>query len=93
MATRIRTASRKDGAYEIAKYFYSEYVPESEVLVERSAGSADPERAKSAQALRTKLDEVLASADHKWYLGQMSPEEKEKRRNAAEEFRKRYEQK
>ncbi|MCE9637024.1 MAG: hydroxylamine oxidoreductase [Planctomycetes bacterium] len=81
------------GTYEVAKHFYSEYIPELQDLVERNIASPDAARAKAAQALQTKLDEVLASSDHKWYMGQMSPEEKEKRKKAAEEFRKRYEPK
>jgi hypothetical protein len=81
------------GTYEVAKHFYSEYVPELQELAEKEAPSADPARAKAAQALRAKLDEVLSSADHRWYLGQMPPEEKARRAKAAEDFKKRYEAK
>jgi len=30
----------------------------------------DPEKVKAAKALQAKLDEVLGSDNHKWYLGQ-----------------------
>jgi hypothetical protein len=33
---------------------------------------------------------VLESDDHKWSIGQMDPEEKERRLRAAEAFRQRY---
>ncbi|MCC6738822.1 MAG: hydroxylamine oxidoreductase [Planctomycetia bacterium] len=81
------------GTYEVAKKFYSEYVPELEELVEKHHDSRDEAKKKAAAALKAKLDEVLASADHRWYIGQMPPEEKERRAKAAEEFKKRYEQK
>lgn len=81
------------GMYEVAKHFYSEYVPELEELVAKESDSKDPARVKAAAALKAKLDLVLESADHRWYLGLMSPEEKDRRAKAAEEFRKRYESK
>jgi hypothetical protein len=37
-----------------------------------------------------KLDEVLNSANHRWYLDKMDPEEREERRARQEEFQKRY---
>ena len=37
-----------------------------------------------------KLDEVLNSDDHKWYLDKLDPEEKAKRAKAAAEFKARY---
>jgi hypothetical protein len=79
------------GMYEVAKHFYSEYVPQLAELAETHAGDADPKRAAAAGALKKRLDEVLNSDDHKWYLGRMSPEEAAKRKKAAEEFKARYE--
>ncbi len=78
------------GMYEVAKKFYTEFIPELEELVERGRNSGDPEKVKQAEALAKKIEEVLNSDDHKWYLGKMDPSEKERRRKAAEEFRKRY---
>ena len=37
------------------------------------------------------LDEVLNSDNHRWYTNKMDPAEQERRKKAAEEFRKRYE--
>jgi hydroxylamine dehydrogenase len=45
-------------------------VPELEELVAAGMASGDPEKVKAAKALQAKLDEVLASDNHKWYLGQ-----------------------
>jgi hypothetical protein len=79
------------GTYEIAKHFYSEFIPELEELVEKGHASGDPEKAAAADKLAAKLEEVLNHADHRWYIGEMSPEEAAARKKAAEEFRKRYE--
>lgn len=81
------------GTYELARNFYSEYVPELEELVHQGRASDDPAKQKAAEALAAKLDEVLNSADHRWYLGKMDPEEEARRKAAAEEFQKRYNQK
>ncbi len=78
------------GTYEVAKRFYSEYIPELEELIERGQSSGDPEKIKAAEALQSKLDDVLNSDNHKWYLGKMDPEEAARRQKAAEEFKARY---
>jgi hypothetical protein len=79
------------GTYEVAKRFYSEFVPQLTELAEANLESPDPVRAEAAAALLVRLEEVLNSDDHKWYLGKMSPEEAARRKEAAEEFRARYE--
>jgi hypothetical protein len=81
------------GTYEVAKKFYKEYIPELEALADKYATSPDAEKAKAAAALKAKLDEVLGSDDHKWYLGKMDPEEAARRKKAAEEFNQRYQKK
>lgn len=81
------------GTYEVAKRFYSEYVPQLTELAERHLADADAGKAAAAAALRARLGEVLNSEDHKWYIGKMSPEEAARRQRAAEEFRSRYESK
>jgi hydroxylamine dehydrogenase len=58
------------GTYDLAKHFYTKMVPELEELVAEGMASGDPEKIKAAEALQAKLDEVLASDNHKWYLGQ-----------------------
>jgi len=78
------------GTYDLAKTFYSHFVPELEELIEEGRASSDPEKVAAADALEAKLHEVLESDDHKWYLGKMDPEEAARRAKAAEEFKKRY---
>jgi hypothetical protein len=79
------------GTYEVAKHFYSEYIPELEELIEHGQVSDDPAKVAAAKALSDKLHEILKSDNHKWYLGEMDPEEAARRKQAAEEFKKRYE--
>jgi hydroxylamine dehydrogenase len=78
------------GTYEVARNFYSEYVPTLRKLIEEAHESGDTERIKAAEALETKLNEVLNSNNHKWFLGKMDPEEAARRKKAAEEFKQRY---
>ncbi|MHC5023746.1 MAG: multiheme c-type cytochrome [Planctomycetota bacterium] len=79
------------GTYEVAKHFYSEFVPELEELVEDGLASGDPEKIKAAEALHAKLEQVLASDNHKWFVGQMDPAEAARRKQATQEFKQRYE--
>lgn len=81
------------GTYEVAKHFYSEYIPQLEELARRFASDADPQKEQAAAKLRARLDDVLGSDDHKWYIGRMDPGEAEERRRAAESFKARYEKK
>ncbi|MHC4106842.1 MAG: multiheme c-type cytochrome [Planctomycetota bacterium] len=79
------------GTYEVAKHFYSEFIPELEELVEKGQTSGDPAKIAASEKLGQRLEEILASDDHKWYIGMMSPEEAAARREAAEAFKARYE--
>ena len=58
------------GTYDLAKHFYTKMVPELEHLIEGGMSSGDVKKQEAAKALQAKLDEVLKSDDHKWYLGQ-----------------------
>ena len=78
------------GTYEIARNFYSEYIPELEELAEKNLHSEDETRVTAAKALQAKIHEVLSTDDHKWFIGEMDPAETARRAKAAEEFRNRY---
>ena len=78
------------GTYEIARNWYSEFIPELRELIEHGLESDDSAQVEAAKALDAKLDEVLHSDDHKWYLGKMDKEEAQARKRAAEEFKARY---
>jgi hypothetical protein len=66
-------------------------VPELEELVAAGEASGDAAKATAAQALRTKLEEVLTSENHRWYLDLMTPEERAERKQRQDEFQRRYE--
>ncbi len=79
------------GTYEVAKNFYSEFIPELEELVHKFKDSEDKDKADAAKALESKLHEVLNTNDHKWYLNKLDPQEAARRKKAAQDFKKRYE--
>ena len=57
----------------------------------QAATAAEPAKQEAGKALAAKLEEVLNSENHKWYLDKMTPEEREQRRKRQEEFKARYE--
>lgn len=81
------------GTYEVAKNFYSEYIPELQELAEDNLDDKDPARKEAAVKLQAKLDEVLNSDNHKWYLNKTDPETLAERKKKQEEFKARYEKK
>jgi len=78
------------GTYEIARNFYTEFIPELEELVEKGLHSGDDAKVAAANTLQAAIDETLSSDDHKWFIGEMDPEESAARKKAAEDFKARY---
>ena len=78
------------GTYEVAKHFYSKYVPELQELVEHNQDSKDPAKKEAAEKLGKLLDETLNNSNHNWYLNKMDPAEKAKRDAERQDFQKRY---
>ena len=78
------------GTYEVAKHFYSKYIPELQELVEKNKNSSDAKKKEAAEKLEKLLDETLNNVNHQWYLNKMSPEEKAQRDKERQEFQKRY---
>lgn len=78
------------GTYEVAKHFYSKYVPELQELADHHKGSKDPVKQAAAEKLEQLLNATLNTPNHQWYLNKMSPEEKAARDKEREEFQKRY---
>jgi len=78
------------GTYEVAKNFYSEFVPELQELAEKNLHSEDAAKKDAAGKLEKLIEETLNSDNHKWYLNKMDAAEKERRDNAVKEFQKRY---
>jgi len=59
----------------------------AEAVAALAAGGAKAEVAKQAEKL---IDAALVSDEHRWFLGQMTPEERAQRAKQREEFTKRY---
>ncbi len=75
------------GMYEVAERFYMEFVPEVRHLI---AEAKTKGKGAAARQVETLLNQTLRSDLHKWFLGEMSPEERAARQKALEEFKKRY---
>ena len=78
------------GTYEIARNFYSEYIPELRELAEKYVHSEDEEKRVAAEDLEKLIEETLNHENHRWFLNKMSPEEKERRDTQRNEFLDRY---
>lgn len=78
------------GTYEVARNFYSEFIPELEELIEKHLHSSDPQKVEAAKVLQTRLEEILTHKNHQWYLNKMDPEEKAERERRQKEFQARY---
>ena len=78
------------GTYEVAKHFYTKMIPEIEHLIRAGERSEDADKAAAAEALQKKLDEVLNSPNHRWYLNKLDDTELEERRRRQEKFKSRY---
>lgn len=78
------------GTYEVAKHFYSKFIPELEELIEKGRESGDEQKVAAADILEAKIDEVLGSNNHRWFLGEMDDTEKAERQKRMEEFQERY---
>ena len=78
------------GTYDLAKHFYTKMIPELEHLVANGAASGDAKKKESAKALQAKIDEVLNSSNHMWYLDKLTDKQKEVRKAAVETAKKKY---
>ncbi|MEW5974277.1 MAG: multiheme c-type cytochrome [Acidobacteriota bacterium] len=80
------------GNYEVAHRFYMEFVPQLKEILHQATRSDDAAKRAAAQKVQNELNRVLNSDEHRWFLGKMTPAEREARKKAAEEFQKRYAQ-
>jgi hypothetical protein len=69
-----------------------EFVPQLREILKHAAQSGDAAKAAAASKVEAELNQVLNSENHRWFLGKMTAAEREARKKAAEEFRKRYAQ-
>ena len=80
------------GNYEVAHRFYMEFVPQLREVIQKAEQSGNPAKVEAARKVAVELDQVLNSENHRWFLGKMPQEERDARKKASEEFRKRYAQ-
>lgn len=78
------------GTYEVAKNFYTEFIPELGELAEKYLHSEDVAKREAAEHLEQLLDETLNDENHRWFLNKMPAAEKEKRDDSRAEFQSRY---
>jgi len=78
------------GTYELARNFYTEFVPALEDLITEGKESEEIERQQAAVQLEEKLHKILNGDNHQWYLGKTDPEVLEQRKKRQEEFNTRY---
>lgn len=78
------------GTYEIAFHFYHKFLPELEHLIRDGKESKDAAKQAAAKTLEKKIEEVLNSPNHRWYLNKLDQKEKAARQERMEEFRKSY---
>jgi formate-dependent nitrite reductase cytochrome c552 subunit len=67
------------GIYDVAKNFYTEFIPELEELAKENLHADDPAKVKQAKRLQKWIDRVLTSEDHKWFIHKTDPDETEKK--------------
>ena len=77
------------GMFEVAERFYHEFIPELKEVIEKGKRRGN---AGAARQVETRMNEILNSEMHRWYLGKMSAGERAARKKAAEDFKKRYAQ-
>ncbi len=78
------------GTYEVARNWYSKFIPEIEKIISQNKGSQDPDKARAVIALEKALTDTLNDENHKWYIGKMSDSEKKARKEQAASFTARY---
>lgn len=78
------------GTYEVARNFYSEYIPELRELAEHHMHREDPAKKAAASKLMALLEQTLGHDNHKWFLNKMDPEEQAHREKSRQEFIQRY---
>lgn len=80
------------GNFEVAERFYKEFVPELRRVLQEAIQSGDRAKVEAARKVQVELDTVLNAENHRWFLGKMPQAERDARKKAGEEFRKRYSQ-
>ncbi|MEW6601945.1 MAG: multiheme c-type cytochrome [Nitrospirota bacterium] len=78
------------GNYDLARNWYSSYVPELKEVIEMGKASSNSDAKKFAGELETMLTEVMNDENHKWSIGKEDPVAKAERDKRRKEFLDRY---
>lgn len=79
------------GMFEVANTFYQKFIPELKEIIAINRAMGGP-RAQNAEQVSARLQAILNSPMHKWYIGKLSEQEKNARKQSRMEFKKRYAQ-
>ncbi|MDH4262073.1 MAG: multiheme c-type cytochrome [Spirochaetia bacterium] len=79
------------GMFEVADTFYQKFIPQLREVIAKNRAIGGV-RAEGAERLNNKLQEILNSPMHQWFIGKQSPQEKAARQKDRTEFKKRYTQ-
>ena len=78
------------GVYEVAKHWYTQFIPELKEIAEKNLHSPDAAKVEGAKKLAAALMEHLAKPEHRWYTSQIPAEEKEQRKKDMESLKLRF---
>lgn len=78
------------GLYEVAKHWYSKFIPELKEVAQNNMHSDDKAKIEGAKELEKFITNLLARPEHAWYTGNLPKAEEMKRKKAQEEFKERY---
>jgi hypothetical protein len=78
------------GLYEVAKHWYTKFIPELREIAERASTSPDPKKVEGGKKLAAAIDELLARPEHAWYVDKLPAAEKARRDQEAKTFGERY---
>ena len=75
------------GMFEVAQMFYTGFVPQVRELIEKARKGGN---VKGANAVQAKLDQVLNSPEHAWFIGKTPPAVAKLRAVQMKKFNQRY---
>ena len=77
------------GMFEVAENFYQKFIPQLREIIARNRAMGGA-RAEAAERVNYRLQVILNSPMHQWYIGKQNPAEKAARQKDRMEFKKRY---
>lgn len=79
------------GMFEVSNTFYQKFIPQLKEIIAKNR-AAGGWRAENADYVAARMNAILNSPMHRWYLGKMPESEKKARKKHRQEFKKRYTQ-